>query len=440
MHPIAARVVKQSKLNKIDVSGMVEVAAKSLNQTSWIVDDVVDQLLVPRNLKLALSSLDAKRLKSLHHLLYERTLLLNFIARTCYMTEAYAYTHLRFMLVAGDTLGHARMCELVHDDTLHDKIVQTSNTVANVPNIVNYGSIWTMLPFDLVRSDDDEYGNLMEDPCRPRYGGFTQGMDATELRCRAHAKALLHRTLYLLQQKHGFHGGVDNCGPYTAKAPDDGGNSPVPRLVDDYREIKSIPPALAANLIIVSEGGTPRGHLATLKKKSSFSGREIDATGGATHVGAIMYPVHYCAPLPVPTYDRLESMPYGKHSMTRTSSPPDSSGIVISTKSIDWGDIVKMFKPLSAQQESLGGGNDASQPEESVPVSIFAPYVKRLEKPAWEMESSCSDRSEKSTDDEESQDEDISDTAVFERHITVLDAMKQKLDVAMQEHRTRNRS
>lgn len=148
---------------------------------------------MPRNLKLALSSLDAKRLKSLHHLLYERTLLLNFIARTCYMTEAYAYTHLRFMLVAGDTLGHARMCELVHDDTLHDKIVQTSNTVANVPNIVNYGSIWTMLPFDLVRSDDDEYGNLMEDPCRPRYGGFTQGMDATELRCRAHAKALLHR-------------------------------------------------------------------------------------------------------------------------------------------------------------------------------------------------------------------------------------------------------
>jgi len=41
MHPIAARVVKQSKLNKIDVSGMVEVAAKSLNQTSWIVDDDV---------------------------------------------------------------------------------------------------------------------------------------------------------------------------------------------------------------------------------------------------------------------------------------------------------------------------------------------------------------------------------------------------------------
>jgi len=41
MHPIAARVVKQSKLNKVDVSGIVEVAAKSLNQTSWIVDDVV---------------------------------------------------------------------------------------------------------------------------------------------------------------------------------------------------------------------------------------------------------------------------------------------------------------------------------------------------------------------------------------------------------------
>jgi hypothetical protein len=123
-------------------------------------------------------------------MIYERALLSALIARSFDMTEAYAQEYLRFMIVAGDALGHARVCEMGHDDTLHDDGTD-DDTGPRLPT--NFGSIWTMLPFDLARSDEDLYGKTMEDPCKPRYGGFTTGMDADEIRGRAHAKALIQR-------------------------------------------------------------------------------------------------------------------------------------------------------------------------------------------------------------------------------------------------------
>ena len=109
------------------------------------------------------------------------------------MTERYAFAYLKYMVVVGETIGHAKVCQLVHDDTLHDPSIIATNTVAPLTSNLNYGSVWTFLPFDVVRSEDDEFGYVMEDPCKPRYGGFTQGMDKEELISRAHAKALMQR-------------------------------------------------------------------------------------------------------------------------------------------------------------------------------------------------------------------------------------------------------
>ena len=69
-------------------------------------------------------------------------------------------------------------------------------------------------------------------------------------------------------------------------------------------------------------------------------------------------------------------------------------------------------------------------------INIFAPDVRKLDKPVWEesKEESSSDY-----DGDDSTVEDISDEAVLARHQKVLDHMKEKLDVAM-EQRSKTRS
>jgi hypothetical protein len=249
-----------------------------------------------------------------------------------------------------------------------------------------------------------------------------------------------------LQQKHGFHGGVDHCGPYVDELADETGTSPGPHVADDIRSIRTIPPKLAAHSVIVAGGGTPRGTMSSLKRKSSFSGREIDATGGASHIGAVLYPAHYCAPLQVPSRETLASMPYGKHAQTPMDATIPSDDIR-STKPIDWSSIVNMFKPVAVQEST-----DSDQKEEAGVPSIFAPFVKKLKKPAWDSESTEESDSgdergvrETGAEAEEKDDgegeEDISDAAVLDRHKTVLAAMKEKMDAATEEQRsTRNRS
>ncbi len=151
---------------------------------------------MPSNLEVELSNLDKNRFKALQLMIYERVLLTTFVARTMIMTEKYAYSYLKFMLVVGEAVGHAKVCQLVNDDTLYDPCVLSNSNAAVTPSSFNYGSIWTFLPYDFVTSEDDELGFVLQDPCKPRYGGFTQGMDKDELISRAHAKALLQRSVF----------------------------------------------------------------------------------------------------------------------------------------------------------------------------------------------------------------------------------------------------
>ena len=127
--------------------------------------------------------------------------------------------------------------------------------------------------------------------------------------------------------------------------------------------IKHIPPNVAAFGVPMAPAGpgTPHGSHPTIKRKSSFTGREIDATGGASHVGALMYPAHYCAFLVVHSHD-ISCMPYGKHTYVhfsvvdteedsplqrraRVSTSYDAASIVRSTEPIDWCEIANCSSP-----------------------------------------------------------------------------------------------
>ena len=205
--------------------------------------------------------------------------------------------------------------------------------------------------------------------------------------------------------------------------------------------IQHIPPSVAGfgvPLTSPASSSSRGGHPTILKRKSSFTGREIDATGGASHVGALMYPAHYCAPLIVHSHD-VTCMPYGKHTIVRCSAsetdenvpalhkkprqeePSPVSSILRSTDPIDWCEVAKLFQPVAVPDQAVQAGS-----VEQV-ANIFAPDVRKLEGSAWDEYADDSDY------DDDSECEDISDEAILARHQEVLDVMKQKLDVAMEQ-------
>lgn len=98
-----------------------------------------------------------------------------------------------------------------------------------------------------------------------------------------------------------------------------------------------------------------------------------------------------------------------------------------STEPIDWYEVANLFQPVAVPDQVAPTGSI----EQS--VNIFAPDVRKLDRPVWELtEEDYSDNVD------ESEAEDISDDAVLARHQKVLDLMKQKLDVAMV-HRSQGR-
>ena len=98
-------------------------------------------------------------------MIYDCALLTAFVAWMVSMTERYDFAYLKYMAVVGETIGHRKVCQLVYDDTLHDPSIIAMNMVAPLTSNLNYGSAWMFLPFNVVRSEDDEFGYIMENPC-----------------------------------------------------------------------------------------------------------------------------------------------------------------------------------------------------------------------------------------------------------------------------------
>ena len=361
--------------------------------------------------------LDETRKCSLRTKSQERALLAAMISRNATMSEQFSHAYTSAMVRAGEALGHEELFEQVQESDL---------------------MVSTMMPYDIY---SDETG-AWEDSCRPE-GGFTANLPGEELLRRAHARAMIQKSLRKLQDRHSISGGTPAPGPYT--------DNPA-----DASAIAARPPVQR----------TPSS--GSLKRRSSFSivsESSFDQTSGTPVTTAMeMYnPRHSSAPLFFDVDDD-ENKPYGKHtrgyrersfsfrslsfsgsaddsestrgrskkrqklvrtnsisiSPRRTDNEGGSSSLPRSTQEIDWVDVAEIFQPVA-----LGPSTPTSrQGDEEGGASfktIIAPYCRKVDTPPG--------MSDDQGDDEE---EDISDEAVLARHRVVLDRMKKKIDKAME--------
>lgn len=357
-----------------------------------------------------LSYLDECRKCSLHSKSQERALLAALIARKATMSLPFSHAYASSMVRAGEALGHGELFEVVQNEEVH---------------------VSTMIPYDVFT---DETG-AWEDPCRP-IEGFTQNLTGDDLMHRAHARAMIQKSLKKLQDRHSIKGGTPNPGPYTEPP---GTGSGV------NTESSKSPTGSNAST-------TPRG--SWLKRRSSFSEPPIQpGTGSAPAISWSLYdPKHYSAPL---IWSAGDNGPYGRHnknsrprslslsqgyaklvggkssrgkgvsgramsvSIPERTKKEDAGGMLQSTREIAWTDVAAIFQPVQ-----LPGMSQAKKESEAEAAprkgTIFAPFVRKVE---------LSSHNSESDSDEE---EDLSDESVLARHKVVLDEMKEKLTAMLE--------
>lgn len=396
--------------------------------------------------------LDHQRMESLKTKVHERTLLAALISRRTKMSEAFSHSYTSAVVRAGEALGHEDICDVAQDEAAKAS---------------------TLMPYDFF---DDELG-AWEDPCRPS-GGFIAGLTGDELVHRAHARAMLQKSMRRLQDRYAIKGGTLSAGPYADVVP----------------KADATGAAAAASLKSPSLSRSSSG----LKRKSSFS--SIESGGGGSR-SALFRPAHYSAPLLWDCED-IDNLPYGRHteinftargrspsmarfggfsisssslerpkkrrrssgaeddcsvtSMSVSPAPEDSTSGLLpeaadedvaidslprSTVEIEWTHVADMFEPVelddvskkvqaspspraSASAEKSIENDDKSSPSKKGP--IIAPFCREFDYSKLDEDSSGD--SDNANGGEE---ENLSDEAVLERHQAVLDDMKEKLEHAM---------
>jgi hypothetical protein len=351
--------------------------------------------------------LEEARLCALRAKAQERTMLAALISRKAMMSESFANAYVSSMVRAGEALGHDNLFEAVQD------------VDANISS---------MIPFDILTAE----GDLWEEPCKPE-GSFTAGMTGDDLLRRAHARAMLQKSLRKLQERNQIRGGMPNQGPYA----------------DQLRHGTS--------------GGSeqPAASPRVGSKRKGTFGDSLPpgGTGSAKAKAWSVYePNHYSAPLEWQA-EHSETMPYGLHrvgervrslslSLSARSGEPRSlkkakrsssfsgatsvtvenvkaeDGVPKSTREINWGDIAGIFQSVELPKKSppparSGGKGDhaesgMSSGGGSIGRAIYAPYFGEIDFNGLQGEES----------DESEGDEDLSDEAFVVRHQLVLDAMK----------------
>jgi hypothetical protein len=337
------------------------------------------------------------------------------------------------MVRAGEALGHEELFEQVQDeDTL------TS----------------TMIPYDIFTEESGAW----EDPCRAKEE-FGANLTGDDLMRRAHARAMIQKSLKKLQDRHNIRGGAPVAGPYADPPPDSNASG-------------------AGSAAGVERPQYQRTPSDSLKRKASFSIASQSSFDRSTGVAvattmALYNPRHYLAPL-FWDADNVENTPYGKHmkgfrqslfssgrqsfsedvgdsqstskkrlrvsraDSVSISCPPtdeDSLSLPRSTQEVAWVDVAQIFKPvaLAGPTTPTARSGDDDEPETSARM-IIAPFCRKVERPPAMGD-----------DEGLGEEEDISDEAVLARHRVVLDRMKHKLDKVMEarqqgQQRDRNRS
>jgi hypothetical protein len=391
--------------------------------TELCIDDEVDSVLPMYDELVQL--LDETRLEALRGKCRERVYLAAILARHSTMAEPFANSYVSCMVRAGEALGHGELFELVQDED---------------------ASTSTMIPYDIF---SDETG-AWEDPCRPP-DGFTPNLAGEDLVRRAHARAMILKSLNKMQRCCNFKGGTDDAGPYS-------------EVTSQSQTIATAAAEARAGLALQR---TPSG---SMKRRTSFSLPETavqPGTGFALANSINQYnPKHTCVPL---FWDvtSIENKPYGKHAYasrprafsmntimigneepgepdkrgrSRSTSPPQSRApeptyleddIPRSTEEIAWSDVARAFEIVNM---SGGGNTPRSKRRSSFSVSsgdegrdptlktIIAPFCHRIDDSEIPQEDSGDSEGE----------EDLSDEAILARHQVVLDKMKERLDRFME--------
>jgi hypothetical protein len=363
--------------------------------------------------------LDELRTVALYCKSQERALLGAFVSRNSAMSVNFSHAYVSAMVRAGQALGHGELFEAVQNEKVN---------------------VSTMIPYDVFTDDSGAW----EDPCRPAVG-VTHGLTGNDLVRRAHARAMIQKSLKRLQDRHNVKGGTPQFGPYV---------EPHSSVGSDGSKSGS--------------SGTAKGMWQ--KRRSSFYEPPIQpGSGSAAATSWTLYDPKYQSPALEWNGDDMDNSPYGRHnknarprslsqgqgatilrqsgkvkglrrdSSGRLATQYDQplinaateeheenevgSGLRRSTREIAWKDVAGIFQRVQLP----GVFKDQSEKESTLTSTermIFAPYVRKL--------ASLPIVNQAESDDDE---EDLADETVLSRHQVVLDTMKAKLSAALESRR-----
>ncbi len=376
------------------------------------------------NFEQAIAFLDESRVGALRAKAQERVMLANFLAKKTTVSELFSHAYVSAMVRAGEALGHDKLFEIVQNEEL---------------------LVSTMIPYDVFTDDNGEW----EDPCKMDTG-FIPGASGEELIRRAHARAMFHKSLRKLQDRHNIRGGVSDHGPYA-----DG--------TDASRE---------ANVTKASI--TPSHTRVGLKRRHSFSEPPPPPGTGSAQAPswAVYQPQHVSEPLDWQLH-LLENKPYGRHrrgnddrkysfsfggarggsskkarNSDATDNMPSADFIKVkedesadsipkSTFEIKWGDLAGIFQRVelprarrSSSSRHLKKSESHDDNKSSKPRTIFAPFCRPITDIS-DLERQLAESTPKDHE-EEDEEEDISDETVLAHHQLVLDEMKAKIQAYME--------
>jgi hypothetical protein len=350
--------------------------SKALNR-SLSVNPEVNGVL--SNYDVLVDYLDRLREKALRLRSQERVLMANLIAKRVRMSEAFSNAYTSSMVRAGNALGYDDLSEIVQDE-------ETSS--------------FSMLPFDIL-SDPVE---AWEDPCRP-LDGYSSNLDSDELLKKAHARAMIQRSLKKLQDRHNIKGGTQTAGPYS-DAPDE----------QSAYDVAASPPPRPS----------PRSGIK--RKLSSMSlGGENSIRGLDAAVSSVFNPGHFSAPF---LWDKnsIGCSPYGRHDQNLKFAPSPNVvdekrevQILQSSEAIDWQSVAALFEDVVHIEKSSSKVHDDHH-NVAVPLgsNIIAPFCRK-----------CDSAMAPSDVDSDSDNEDLDDEHILAAHTGVLDTIKEKFDTMM---------
>ena len=264
--------------------------------------------------------------------------------------------------------------------------------------------------------------------------GYIPGLDSDELFKRAHARAIIQKSLKKLQDRHLIKGGTPVAGPYAEVQPSDQGKL----TIKASNGVSSISPPKSS----------PRSTSASKRKISG----SIDP-----HDSALFNPNHYSSPFVWDT-DDTENTPYGRatqfdNRMKRPRLNSSCQGAIgvdnnngkgdneknrnndgnllrRSTCEIEWSNVAKMFRPVLISEKSSSRIADHHH-SVAVPAgsTIIAPFCRKF---AINKDSTSENELYTISDDDDSDtEEELDDEKILESHQKVLNHIREKFDAMM---------